>query len=170
MTDPDDGAASDTTVAGVAHRFWGVKPSPAIPRYSEPGKTVDPQFVVPPLPESTDTRVGFPDSPDFDSLRGRLSEAGVAFRAVAHWIEEEWITSVDPADRTLTALQVAPSLSAVAGLVAEPVKPLVGEYARAALDAFALLWDLHEPIAPAATPEPVPAENLVPRDWLRFLP
>ncbi|MFD4636158.1 DEAD/DEAH box helicase [Lentzea sp. NPDC058436] len=133
-------------------------------------KTVDPQFEPPPLPDGTDIRVVLPDGPDFKPLRDRLGEQGIAFRTVPHWLEEEWITSVDPVAGALTGLRVTPSLSAVAGLVAEPVKPLSGEYARAALDAFTLLWDLHEPLDPTSAPRPVPAEDLVPRDWLRFLP
>jgi hypothetical protein len=45
MTDPDDGAATDTTVAGVAHRLWGVRPSPAIPRYAERGWQLSPHTI-----------------------------------------------------------------------------------------------------------------------------
>ncbi|MFC3893094.1 DEAD/DEAH box helicase [Lentzea rhizosphaerae] len=133
-------------------------------------KTVDPQLVLPPLPEGTDTRVVLPDAAEFDGLRGRLRAAGAAFRAVPHWVEEERITSVDLDTGQLSGLRVTPSLSGMAGLVAEQAKPLTEADARAARDAFALLWELHEPIDPAAVPQPVPAEQLVPRDWLRFLP
>jgi len=124
-------------------------------------KTVDPQLVVPPLPEGTDTRVVFPDAAEFEGLRSRLCAAGIAFRAVPHWVEEEWITSVDLANGELAGLQVTPSLSGMAGLVAEPTKPLIEADARAARDAFALLWDLHEPVDLTAMPQPVPAEELV---------
>ncbi|WP_261340694.1 DEAD/DEAH box helicase [Lentzea guizhouensis] len=133
-------------------------------------KTVDPHLTVPPLPDGADVRVVFPDSAEFDDLRGKLTAAGVAFRAVPHWVEEEWITSVDPAYGTLAPLRVTPSLTGMAGMVAEPAKPLLDAQARAARDAFELLWDLHEPVDEAAAPQPVPAERLVPRDWLRFLP
>ncbi|WP_285746488.1 DEAD/DEAH box helicase [Lentzea sp. NBRC 105346] len=131
---------------------------------------MDLQLVVPPLPVGADVRVVFPDAPEFEGLRSRLRDAGIPFRAVPHWVEEERITSVDLTHGALTPLQVTPSLSGMAGLVAEPTEPLTDAGARAARDAFALLWDLYEPIDPATVPQPVPAEELVPRDWLRFLP
>jgi hypothetical protein len=45
MTDPDDRAVADTTVAGVARRLWGVEPSPAISRYAEPGWQLSPHLI-----------------------------------------------------------------------------------------------------------------------------
>ncbi|KOV82478.1 DEAD/DEAH box helicase [Nocardia sp. NRRL S-836] len=133
-------------------------------------KTVDPELTVPRLPGGTDVRVVFPDENEFDELRERLGAAGVPFRAVPHWVEEEWITSVDAEDGSLAQLRVTPSLTGMAGLVAEPAAPLDGADARAARDAFELLWELHEPVDRTVAPQPVPAEELVPRDWLRFLP
>ncbi|MGZ3144395.1 DEAD/DEAH box helicase [Lentzea chajnantorensis] len=131
-------------------------------------KTVDPDLTVPRLPEGTDVRVVFPDADGFADLRARLSAAGVPFRAVPHWVEEEWISSVD--EDALGPLRVTPSLTGMAGMVAEPTAPLTDAGARAARDAFELLWDLHEPVDRATEPRPVPAADLVPRDWLRFLP
>ncbi|MEU4443293.1 DEAD/DEAH box helicase [Actinosynnema sp. NPDC050801] len=123
-------------------------------------KTVDPALDVTALPAGVDARVVLPDRPEFDGLRARLGEAGVPFRAVRHWLEQEEVS----------ATSAAAWLSDVGGVAPQRCEPVVGEGARAARLAFGMLWDLHEPVDPGAVPDPVPVGRFVPADWARFLP
>ncbi|WP_033427310.1 DEAD/DEAH box helicase, partial [Saccharothrix syringae] len=121
-------------------------------------KTVDPALDVPALPRDVDARVVLPDRPEFDDLRTRLRTAGVPFRQIRHWLEQEDVTT-DTASAWL---------SEVGGIVPERCEPVSGEAARAARLAFEVLWDLHEP--PGEVPAPVPVERFAPAEWARFLP
>jgi superfamily II DNA or RNA helicase len=129
-------------------------------------KTVDPGFEVPDVPNvpdvptNVDARVVLPALPAFDDTRERLRAAGVPFRAVWHWLEQEEVSTT-----TATAW-----LSDVGGVVPERCESVTGEGARAARLAFEMLWDLHEPVNPDDVPDPVPAARFVPPDWARFLP
>ena len=123
-------------------------------------KTVDPGFDLYDIPPGTDTRVLLPDSPEFAATEERLEAAGVPFRAVRHWLEQEEVSAT-----TATAW-----LSDVGGVVPERCESVAGEGARAARLAFEMLWDLHEPVDPDDVPDPVPVERHVPADWARFLP
>ncbi|WP_447007521.1 DEAD/DEAH box helicase [Saccharothrix isguenensis] len=123
-------------------------------------KTVDPALDVPDLPPNVDARVVLPDRPEFDGLRARLDRAGVPFRAVRHWLEQEEVTTS----------AVSAWLSEVGGVVPELCEAVVGDGARAARLAFEVLWDLHEPVDPGNVPDPVPVTRFVPSDWARFLP
>ncbi|MFD1149955.1 DEAD/DEAH box helicase, partial [Saccharothrix hoggarensis] len=123
-------------------------------------KAVDPELTVPDVPPGVDARVVLPDRPEFDALRARLRDAGVPFRSVRHWLEQEEVCA-----DSATAW-----LSDVGGVVPERCDAVVGDGARAARLAFSMLWDLHEPVDPTAVPDPVPLERLVPADWARFLP
>ncbi|MGW4115931.1 DEAD/DEAH box helicase [Actinosynnema sp. NPDC004786] len=123
-------------------------------------KTVDPALAVPDVPPGVDARVVLPDSSEFSDLRNRLTAAGVPFRAVRHWLEQEEVSTT-----SATAW-----LSDVGGVVPERCESVVGDGARAARLAFGMLWDLHEPVDPADVPDPVPVTRHVPADWARFLP
>ncbi|WP_306745129.1 DEAD/DEAH box helicase [Saccharothrix yanglingensis] len=134
-----------TTAAEIRRPVWWVK-------------TVDPAMDLPDVPPGVDTRVVLPDRPEFDDLRARLADAGVPFRAVRHWLEQEDVTTGS----------ASAWLSEVGGVVPERCEPVTGEAARAARLAFEVLWDLHEPAGEA--PDPVPVDGAVPADWIRFLP
>ncbi|PSL56135.1 helicase-like protein [Saccharothrix carnea] len=121
-------------------------------------KTVDPGFEVPEVPAGVDARVVLPDLSEFDGVRARLEEAGVPYRAVRHWLEQEEVS----------AAAATAWLSDVGGVVPERCESVVGEGARAARLAFEVLWDLHEPADDV--PDPVPITRFVPDDWARFLP
>ncbi|ONI80857.1 DEAD/DEAH box helicase [Saccharothrix sp. ALI-22-I] len=123
-------------------------------------KTVDPALDVLDVPPGVDARVVLPDRPEFDGLRERLERAGVPFRAVRHWLEQEEVS----------ASSASAWLSEVGGVVPERCEAVVGEGARAARLAFEMLWNLHEPVDPNDVPDPVPVERHVPSDWARFLP
>ncbi|MFE9748568.1 DEAD/DEAH box helicase [Saccharothrix saharensis] len=124
-------------------------------------KTVDPAFEVPEVPTGMDVRVVLPDSSEFEAVRERLAAAGVPFRAVRHWLEQEEVSTT-----AATAW-----LSDVGGVVPERCESVVGEGARAARLAFEMVWDLHEPAGSGTTvPDPVPITRFVPDDWARFLP
>ncbi|MEU4743315.1 DEAD/DEAH box helicase, partial [Actinosynnema sp. NPDC023658] len=130
---------------------------------SRPGwwcKAVDPAMDVPPVPPGVDARVVLPDRPEFDGLRARLGDAGVPFRAVRHWLEQEEVS----------ATSATAWLSDVGGVVPERCESVGGDGARAARLAFGMLWDLHEPVDPGDVPDPVPVRRHVPDDWARFLP
>ena len=131
-------------------------------------KTVDPYLDLPELPPGVDARVVLPEHPRFDGLRERLKQAEVPFRSVPHWIEEEMVSSIGP-DGVLAPVVAAAWLSEVGGLVPDRCDPVGGDGALAALLAFEMLWDLHEPIDPATVPDSMPAEQLVPAEWLPFL-
>ncbi|KOX20644.1 DEAD/DEAH box helicase [Saccharothrix sp. NRRL B-16348] len=123
-------------------------------------KTVDPGFDVAAVPAGVDVRVVLPDLSEFADTRDRLRAAGVPFRAVRHWLEQEEVSTT-----TATAW-----LSDVGGVVPERCESVVGEGARAARLAFEMVWDLHEPVPADDVPDPVPVERFVPADWARFLP
>ncbi|WP_033438783.1 DEAD/DEAH box helicase [Saccharothrix sp. NRRL B-16314] len=123
-------------------------------------KTVDPALEVPHLPPGVDARVVLPERAEFDGLRARLDRAGVPFRSVRHWLEQEEVTTS----------AASAWLSDVGGVVPERCEAVVGDGARAARLAFEVLWDLHEPVDPGDIPDPVPVTRFVPADWARFLP
>ncbi|MCC8247787.1 DEAD/DEAH box helicase [Saccharothrix luteola] len=123
-------------------------------------KTVDPAFDVPDLPAGVDARVVLPDLSAFTPLKERLEAAGVPFRAIRHWLEQEEVS----------ATAATAWLSDVGGVVPERCESVVGEGARAARLAFEMLWDLHEPTNADDVPDPVPVTRHVPADWTRFLP
>ncbi|WP_229796318.1 DEAD/DEAH box helicase, partial [Saccharothrix coeruleofusca] len=152
-------------------------PAPALPpglTAVEPGaswwcKTTDPTLKPPPVAPGADLRVVLPDQPEFDALRALLDEAGVPFRAVRHWLEQEVISSLAP-DGSAAPLRAEAWLSEAGGIVPESCEPAEGERAWAARLAFQVLWDLHEAADPASVPAPVPVADLVPARWLPFLP
>ncbi|MFJ6671672.1 DEAD/DEAH box helicase [Actinosynnema sp. NPDC091369] len=121
-------------------------------------KTVDPAFEVPEVPPGVDVRVILPDSPEFAAVKERLTAAGVPFKALRHWLEQEEVS----------ATAATAWLSDVGGVVPERCDSVVDEGARAARLAFEVVWDLHAPAGPI--PDPVPASRFVPDDWARFLP
>ncbi|WP_141983776.1 DEAD/DEAH box helicase [Saccharothrix saharensis] len=129
-------------------------------------KTVDPAFEVPEVPAGVDVRVVLPDSSEFAAARERLAAAGVPFRAIRHWLEQE----------ELSATAATAWLSDVGGVVPERCESVVGEGARAARLAFEMVWDLHDTTGSTTTgatttaPDPVPIARFVPDDWARFLP
>lgn len=122
-------------------------------------KTVDPAFDLTDVPAGVDARVVLPDSSEFTPVKERLEAAGVPFRAIRHWLEQEEVS----------ATAATAWLSDVGGVVPERCESVVGDGARAARLAFEMLWDLHEP-TDADVPDPVPVARHVPADWARFLP
>ncbi|MEU5692388.1 DEAD/DEAH box helicase [Actinosynnema sp. NPDC020468] len=118
-------------------------------------KTTDPGLEVPALPPGTDARVVLPAGPEFAGLRATLTDRGIPFRPIRHWLEQESVR-----DGTATAW-----LSEVGGVTPDRCEPVPGDPARLA---FEVLWDLHEP-APDA-PDPVPADHVVPAEWADYLP
>lgn len=123
--------------------------------------------LLPAALSSVDARVLLPDSVDFDTLREYLTEHGIAHRSIRHWLEQETVSS-HPDD--VTQLQAVASLADVGGIVPDRCDPVGGDKGWAARLAFQLIWDLHEPQDPSSVPDPVPAEHLVPAEWLPYLP
>ncbi|MEU7530920.1 DEAD/DEAH box helicase [Saccharothrix sp. NPDC042600] len=124
-------------------------------------KTVDPTMKPP--PGVAGARVVLPDRPEFDELRALLTQEGVEHRSLKHWLEQETV-SLQPGE----PLRATAWLSAVGGIVPERCEPVGDDKAWAARLAFDVLWKLHEPPGPA--PDPTPVAELVPPEFLPFLP
>ncbi|QXV61538.1 DEAD/DEAH box helicase [Amycolatopsis sp. TNS106] len=117
-------------------------------------KTTNPQARISRQPPTADVKVLMPASPDFEPLRAKLDEAGIAWRQVRYWLEDEVISTVGPGGE-FGPLQVVPGQAGTDG--------------RAARDAFELMWHAH------ANPHltewtPIEAGALVPGEWVRYLP
>ncbi len=120
-------------------------------------KTTDPAMRVPRQPPGTDARVILPSGSEFDALRTSLADAGVAYRQVRHWLEDETITTVGARGRPVP-------LRASAGR-----DIATGTAATSARDAFEMIWDAHGD-ALATDWTPVEAATLVPAEWVPYLP
>jgi len=132
-------------------------------------KTTDPAWELPDLPTGTDVRVLVSAEAAFDPLRTRLSTCGVPHRSVPYWLEDETITTVNPRGQ-LQPLTVTASLTRAGGLSAEHGATVADQPAYDARDAFATIWDVHEDADPEQQPPPVPAAELIPQQWLSYLP
>jgi helicase len=130
-------------------------------------KIATPTTVLPSLPPNTDVRVLLPATPAFDHTRERLAADGLEFRSVAHWVEEEIISTVDQ-DDDLRPLSVMVALTSAGGLHTEWGPRVVDQSAYDARDAFEAIWDAHAEFA-EELPH-VPAAEVVPGEWLGFLP
>lgn len=132
-------------------------------------KTSNVAWRLPYLPPETDVRVVLPAEETFAPLRQRLTDAGIAHQAIAYWVEDETITSVGPRG-ALTALSVTANLARAGGLPAERGGTVSDQAAYDARDAFAQLWDAHQQAAVETDPPPTPVSDLLPPDWLDYLP
>ncbi|SEE30358.1 helicase [Amycolatopsis lurida] len=121
-------------------------------------KIADPRTELPVFATEADVRVLLPESGEFHDLRGKLTANGVAWRAVRYLVEDEVITHRD--SRTAECY--------LARAARRQPYHTTGPEAAVAGDAFEVLWNSHA--GTYETASPVPAEELVPRDWLRFLP
>ncbi|WP_309110569.1 DEAD/DEAH box helicase [Saccharothrix sp.] len=124
-------------------------------------KTTDPTMKPP--PGVTGARVVLPDRPEFDELRALLTQEGVEHRSIKHWLEQETV-SRQPGE----PLRATAWLSEVGGIVPERCEPVGDDKAWAARLAFDVLWQLHDTPGPA--PDPTPTTDLVPPEYLPFLP
>ena len=115
------------------------------------------------VPAGSDVRVLLPDSPDTVGLREQLDAAGVPFRAVRHWVEDEVVTTGRGLELSVKALPCA----LVDGF-ARDMPVLVGGSAAAARDAFEVIWQATAPLS-AEPPVHVPAGSLVPAQWVSLL-
>lgn len=127
-------------------------------------KITDPDAGLPAPPPGADVRVLLPQGRQFAVLQEKLAANDVEARQVRHLVEDETLTGRPDGRVTAAATEC---------FLVRPARrefPAVsGTSARAAQDAFALLWDLHEPAA-AAGPESVDAAEIVPAEWLPYLP
>jgi len=127
-------------------------------------KTTNPHSTIPRQPPGTDVRVLLPLAPEFEPLATRLTDAGVAFRQVRYWLEDETISTVGDGARLAPLRATAAVATLVNGVGADPVT-VHGVDATAARDAFEMMWQAHdESVSTAWTP--VAAADLVPVDWL----
>ncbi|GAA2685917.1 MULTISPECIES: DEAD/DEAH box helicase [Actinosynnema] len=131
-------------------------------------KTTNPNLVLPQMPYGVDVRVLLPDVPSFDRLRAHLAGSNASYRSVAHWVEDETISTVGPQGELL-ALSVSTGLR-LGGDRLEWSTPALDLPAYDARDAFVKTWDAHEEIDPASEPQPVAATRFVPDSWLPYLP
>lgn len=128
-------------------------------------KITDPDAVPPDHPPYVDVRVLLPADERFSALREKLLADDVAVREVGYLVERDTISTVERDGQ----------LSATCGecYLARPnprwFPATTGHPAQIARDAFDLVWQSHTPLDNAHT-EPVPVEQVVPADWVRYLP
>ncbi|WP_424185071.1 DEAD/DEAH box helicase [Actinokineospora sp. G85] len=132
-------------------------------------KTTNPRTRIPRQPPSADVRVLLPLGPEFDALRARLTDAGIAWRQVRHWIEDEVVSTVGMGGE-LAPLQVRTKLPPVGSHDPHGADDIqVGRAAVAARDAFDMVWQVHDAPATAEWTS-VAAADLVPPEWVPYLP
>ncbi|MFX0581076.1 DEAD/DEAH box helicase [Nocardia nepalensis] len=125
-------------------------------------KICDPDTALPPFPAGTDVRVLIPTGASFAGLRESLLAQGIPYREVRFLREQEVIHDTNP-QRRLTAT------IGISGRATRSSHPLTGATAEAARDGFELMWHDHARAAVLSI-RPVPAEEIVPSEWVRFLP
>ncbi|MGX1911936.1 DEAD/DEAH box helicase [Streptomyces phaeochromogenes] len=126
-------------------------------------KITDPD-AFPVVPSDAQTRVLLPTGDRFDMLHEKFTAQGAEVRRVAHLVENETVTTDE--NGAVSASVYAYSLARPAS---RELLRLTGNPARAARDAFSLLWEAHRPDVLQDAP-PVPAADVVPAQWLRYLP
>ncbi|MFJ9455313.1 DEAD/DEAH box helicase [Kitasatospora sp. NPDC101447] len=126
------------------------------------GKVTDPAWQVPEavLRAAADVRVIVPAGEGFDGLRHALTGLGARVRTAAHWVEDEFVT-------TVSDLGGPVDLAAWSGGAATPA---AGPAAYAARDAFAAQWDALDELPAGDIEAFVPVEELVPEHWKALLP
>lgn len=128
-------------------------------------KVTDPDTELPTFPRRTDVRVLLPINKAFAAFRERLHADGIPFREVGYLLEQETISNVNPRGRLTVTVGQHRAVSAVS----RSPRPLEGAAAEAARDGFNLMWHNHTPQGESSA-QPVPVEQLVPPQWIRFLP
>lgn len=128
-------------------------------------KICDPDSSVPPHPPGTDVRALLPSDERFTDLKEALRDDGIPYREVGYLLEQEVISNASP-QGTLTVTVGKHGHNSPA---ARPSRPLEGAAAEAARDGFDLMWHSHVTTEDAPV-RPIPVEQIVPRQWVRFLP
>ena len=169
---PSDACGADLesglNVRVIAAGGWPAPTAPAVP---PPAVSDRPLFWVKltdpaswrGAPAGADVRVIVPDTDRTLSLRERLRAAGVPFRAVRHWVEDETLTTNTQLETTATARTCA----LIDRFNSDPLVQ-VGSDAGAARDAFDMVWQATAPL-PAESPVYAPAGDLVPAGWVGLL-
>ncbi|WP_238413236.1 DEAD/DEAH box helicase [Saccharothrix deserti] len=124
---------------------------------------------LPTLPDDVDIRFLLPMGAAFDGLRARLETAGVPYRSVAHWVEDEIISTVGD-DGVFHGLSVTTRLTSRSGVDNGWHTPVSDLPAYDARDAFAGTWDAHDVTVLRQETAFVPTAGLVPAQWLDYLP
>ncbi|WP_214516720.1 DEAD/DEAH box helicase [Nocardia salmonicida] len=125
-------------------------------------KICDPDTALPPAPAGTDVRVLVPTGAQFESLRTTLAAQRIPYREVRYLREQELIANIDPHAGLSSTVSIH-------GRSTHSPRPLTGAAAQAARDGFDLMWHEHSSTETASVP-PVPAETILPAQWVRFLP
>ncbi|WP_459651503.1 DEAD/DEAH box helicase [Kitasatospora sp. Ki12] len=126
------------------------------------GKITNPSRNLPEqaMRAAADARAIVPAGERFENLRRALSGLGVQVRTAAHWVEDEYVT-------TVSDLGAPVELAAWPGGAATPV---AGPAAYAARDAFAAQWDALDELPDGDMEAFVPVGDLVPEQWKALLP
>ncbi|GAA1943456.1 hypothetical protein GCM10009754_08600 [Amycolatopsis minnesotensis] len=128
-------------------------------------KITDPDADLPGFAPGDDVRVLLPDDERFTVLGEKLLANGVdgaAVRRVRYLLEDETVRGSSPARLTVDTAECHLGKS-----VPRQFPRVTGSGAEAARDAFDALWQAH---VPPEGVSPVPAADVLPPDWLRFLP
>jgi helicase len=126
-------------------------------------KIADADTALPAFSADQDIRALLPDDPQFNVLADKLIGAGAQVRHAPYLVEHEFIR--DGPDGVLQAASYPTGL--VRG-ARRTVARRSGEPARAAVDAFNLMWQECGPRAAQATGA-VPAAEVLPPEWARFI-
>ncbi|MBF9134385.1 DEAD/DEAH box helicase [Plantactinospora sp. S1510] len=128
-------------------------------------KIADPAVPLPEIPPGADIRVLLPADDRCTALAEALEAGGAQVRRVPFLLETEFVHDPGPGTPTPLVAQSEPC-----ALVRGGRRGMVrssGAAARAARDAFALLWHTH---APGIEPRPpTPVADILPTDWARFV-
>ncbi|MFF0531163.1 DEAD/DEAH box helicase [Nocardia amikacinitolerans] len=125
-------------------------------------KVADPDTVIPTCPPGTDVRVLIPTDARFAEMRESLLAQRIPYREVRYLREHELISTTNPQARLTAVLSTS-------GRASRASRPLYGAAAEAARDGFNLMWYDHAGSVTSST-QRVPAEEVVPAAWVRFLP
>lgn len=128
-------------------------------------KITDPEAELPQYPPGTDVRILLPADQRFEALREKLTAERIPVRSVPYLVEHETISTLEN-DGRLTATVTECRLSRQ---IPRVLPRIAGPAARAAREAFNGLWDAHPPVRPAVA-SLLPAAEVIPEEWLKFLP
>lgn len=126
-------------------------------------KVTTPESVIPSAAPGTEVQVLLPDASEFDEVREKLLVGGALVRQVKYLTEDEVITE---RDGTVTAIAWE---SSVAQPQLHELAKRTGAAARAAQEAFSVLWEAAAPTS-GGSYKTVAAAELVPESWLPYLP
>ncbi|QIZ39148.1 DEAD/DEAH box helicase [Saccharopolyspora sp. ASAGF58] len=128
-------------------------------------KITDPDASIPDHPPGVDVRVMLPDHAEFATLQEKLLVDGIPVRTARYLVEQDTISTLAHNGR----LAVTSGECHLIRATPRTFPSAFGPAASAARDTYDLLWNTHAPIDSGPVTSK-PASEIVPSDWLGFLP